>query len=601
MSKPSAQRMAFLLLASLLTMAGGFLAGTRPAPAADAKVGDFKMGKVLEVPFILWGGDVATFHANGGLKTQKGTLFEKQGLNLNLVRGDDFDKQVKNYLEGKSPFLRGTMSMLGQASEKLAADERTKPVVFLQLTWSAGDHLVSRAGLKTLADLKGKKIALQKGGPHVGMLNDILRTARLEWSDVTPVWTDDVTGDKGPAALFRKDKSVDACFAITPDMESLTGGLDKTGSGKEKTVKDAHVLVSTAHMRRSIADVYACRKDFFDKHKEVVEKFAAAYLKGCEELVALKKPYQEKKDAPKYKALLKLTQEIFGKNDIPDEAAADGLVSDAAFVGLPGNKSFFTDKGNLSGFKVKMRAALDVAIALKDAQKRHPFLTADLDYDRLKKLGDLAGKDIPANRFREDVKFLTQDTIFVFTIRFGANETKFSEEKYGEDFQRALEMASLFGNAVMAVRGHADPSSVLMPKFLKAAEAKGVIKKGKKKGEYLLKDGTKLDLNDVKKIVRILTKEDLQDAEGTPLKDWVKKLQDLSDGRAEKVREAVVNYASGHDIRLDKSQIKAVGAGCLEPVVAQARTEDDLAKNRRVEFRIIKVSAEALKVEDIDY
>jgi flagellar motor protein MotB len=457
--------------------------------------------------------------------------------------------------------------------------------------------MVTRAGMKTLADIKGKKIALQKGGPHVGMLNDILRTARLDWKDITPVWTDDVSGDKGPAALFRKDSGVDACFAITPEMEELTGGLDKTGDGKGKSVKGAHVLVSTAHMKRSIADVYACRKDFYDKHKDLVEKFAAAYLKGCEELVAMKK---DKKQAATYKALLKLTQEIYGKNDIADEAAADGLVSDAAFVGLPGNKSFFTDKGNLSGFKPKMRAALDLAVELKDATARHDFLTADLDYDRLKKLGNLTGKPITGNRFSDKVKFLTEDTIYVFTISFKPDESVFSEEQYGAEFQRALEMASLFGNAIVAVRGHADPSAVLLPAFTLAALKKGVIKRGKNRGEYLLKDGTKLDLNDVKKIAAIIKKEDLTD--GRNPKELLKALQDLSEKRADTVRQAVLKYAASRDYLLDKSQIRAVGAGALEPVVAQARTNEDFAKNRRVEFRIIKVTPpEPDQVDQFDY
>src|SRR5689334_1302527 len=49
----------------------------------------------LPVPFILWGGDVATFLANGGLETKPGTTFDKQGLKLKLVRGDDFEQQVK--------------------------------------------------------------------------------------------------------------------------------------------------------------------------------------------------------------------------------------------------------------------------------------------------------------------------------------------------------------------------------------------------------------------------------------------------------------------------------------------------------------------------
>ena len=132
-------------------------------------------------------------------------------------------------------------------------------VVFLQMTWSAGDHVVSRAEIKTLSDLKGKKIALQEGGPHVGMLDDVLNMAKLKWSDVKVVWTKDVTGDKGPAASFRKDKDIDACFVITPDMSSLT---DPKGG-----VKGARLLVSTQALKRSIADVYACRKDYYDANR----------------------------------------------------------------------------------------------------------------------------------------------------------------------------------------------------------------------------------------------------------------------------------------------------------------------------------------------
>src|SRR5271167_3967322 len=119
----------------------------------EVKFGEVKAGEALEVPFIFWGGDVATFHANGGLDTQADSLFGKSGLKCRLTPGDDFDKQVENYLAKKSPFLRGTMSMLGQASDKLTAKPETTPVVFLQLTWSAGDHLVGRDSFRNLKDL----------------------------------------------------------------------------------------------------------------------------------------------------------------------------------------------------------------------------------------------------------------------------------------------------------------------------------------------------------------------------------------------------------------------------------------------------------------
>src|SRR5260370_13364413 len=260
----------------VLGVAAGLLAGCKPklkpvvgtavavkpndevTPSAGDPSKRVNADAVLEVPFIFWGGDVATFHANGGLETAPESLFAKQGLKLKLTPGDDFGAQVKNYLDNKTPFLRGTLSMLGQESENLTKKAETTPVVFLQLTWSAGDHLVGRDKFKDLNDLKGKKIAIQEGGPHVGMLNDILNTVKLTWKDITVVWTKDVSGDKGPAELFRKDQSVDACFAISPEMFDLTsapetGGITSTGDGTKKSVKGAHVGGSTQPLARPVA------------------------------------------------------------------------------------------------------------------------------------------------------------------------------------------------------------------------------------------------------------------------------------------------------------------------------------------------------------
>src|SRR6187549_3322347 len=91
-----------LLFLLLGTHAG---AGARAAAKDDA----------VEIPFILWGGDAATFLANGGLETKPDSIFGKHGLSVKLKREDDFGKQVEAYLKGTSPFLRGTMSMFGQA------------------------------------------------------------------------------------------------------------------------------------------------------------------------------------------------------------------------------------------------------------------------------------------------------------------------------------------------------------------------------------------------------------------------------------------------------------------------------------------------------
>lgn len=121
--------------------------------------------KTVEVPYIFWGGDIATFLANGDLKTGQGSTYQQMGLEMQLVPGDDFVGQVRNYLSGKSPMLRGTMHMIGLAGEVLGADPRTKPVIILQLSWSAGDHIVAKKGVKNLNDLKAKRSPASKVAP----------------------------------------------------------------------------------------------------------------------------------------------------------------------------------------------------------------------------------------------------------------------------------------------------------------------------------------------------------------------------------------------------------------------------------------------------
>ena len=218
----------------------------------------------LKIPFITWGGDVATFLANGDVKTLPDTIFDKHGLTIELTKGDDFRQQVEDYKVGRSHFLRGTFSMLGEVSEELNANPQTEAVVFLQLTWSAGDHLVARRSCPKIVDLspvsgRKKRVAIQKTGPHVELLDNTLSTAGLEWGDIEVVWVEELTGPGGPAARFQKDASIDACTVISPDMAALTGGsdLNAIGTGSDGTVDGAHVLNSTAWMSRSICDVYS--------------------------------------------------------------------------------------------------------------------------------------------------------------------------------------------------------------------------------------------------------------------------------------------------------------------------------------------------------
>ena len=583
------------------------------ASIGSPAIGPVSKSKQLQLPYITWGGDVATFHANGGLQTTQGSIFAQQGLSFDMQPADDFAQQIRDYMSGKSPFLRGTFRMMGLASEIIGKDPRTKGVVILQMTWSAGDHLVARQGLKTLSDLRGKTIAIQQGGPHVGMLDDILKTAQLSWSDIRLIWAKDLTGSSdSPAEILRNNPAVDACFAITPDMLGLCGGIDATGTGAEGTIQGAHVLVSTAELSRSIADVYVCRKDFFDANRDLIDKFVAGYLKGCEELIDLKNKYEAGGSA-EYERILTMAQNIYGKEVIPVLEEGHGLVSDCTFALYPGNVNFFTQQGNLTGFESFQQSALNLAVSQGYAKEKMGLLPSGLNYqsDRflkyLTKTTMERGERFRAEAVLEEIELLSsggeldEKTILSFTINFEPNQTGFSAIQYGAEFQRVIESSQRFGNAVIAIRGHSDPTKTLLD-LIKAGSQKGILKRSGSSGNYRYSlRGRPLDLEATRDLVSLIEAGSFDGASDHNPRETMQAALNLSKQRAVEVLKAITDYASSKGVEMDASQIQPVGVGIREPFVAKPSNLNEAKQNMRVEFRIIRVPAEATNASDFDF
>jgi len=582
-----------------------------PVQVGAVESGPKASNKTVQVPYIFWGGDIATFLANGDLKTKQGSTYQQMGLDMQLVAGDDFVSQVRNYVSGKSPMLRGTMHMIGLAGEVLGADPRTKPVIVLQLSWSAGDHIVAKKGVKNLNELKGKKIACQQGGPHVGLLYDSLAAAGLGLEDVQIVWTKDITGPDGPAVAFKNDASIDACCVVTPDMIGLTSGLDATGTGAEGTVEGAHVVNSTVQMSRSIADVYAVRRDWYDANKEWVSKFVAGHLKATEQLVAMRKAFGETgKMTQEYEQVLSMSQRIFGKEVLPTlEGDVHGLLLDCGFVGLPGQIAFFKQKSNASGFEEVMSRSINLATQWKYAKARAGFEPNDFDYKKLAQLGGIEYVE-PTNveRFNPSAEStemflgenLDANTIVSFSINFEPNEQTFSSDRYGAEFLRALKQASQFGNAAVVIRGHADPSKTLMD-LIKAGIAKGIIQQNGTQGNYrYFMNGKPLDLSRTKEVVDLIKNGSFGGGNTDPAVTMQAALS-LSQARAEAVKKSLEKFAKDSGITVDLSQIVPIGAGIMEPVIPKPRNIDEAKENMRVEFRIVKVNPEALTPTDFNF
>jgi ABC-type nitrate/sulfonate/bicarbonate transport system substrate-binding protein len=523
------------------------------------KAKNVKLGP-YDLPIITWGGDIATILANGDNKvTQKNSIFKNSGLQFKLKREDVFENQLKGYIKGDTPYLRGTMSMINMAAAAVKGNDNLTPVVFYQLTWSAGgDALVVKSGIKRASDLCGKTIAINYDGPHLNYANRILTDAGCDISKNKLVWTKDLTGtNETPMAAFN-DANVDAAFVIIPDALAMTSG-GGVGDGSEDSVKGAQILLSTKTANRVIADVYAVRKDYFDKNKNEVEKVAAVLFKAQEQLQQL-----ASSKSGVYNKLMTASAELL--LDAPEAIAdTEGLLADAEIAGFSQNVQFFQNPNNFRNFEQINKESAQALKALGIIQSPGIVLNAKLNYALLS--GGVSNTSAAeVDKFdqqkvakiverRQKQNTLKDSTIFEFEVYFKPNQKVFNESLYEAQFKKVMEMSATYGGAVITIEGHSDPM--------------GYLRK-KKAGD------TAFVLNQIKQSAK-----------------------NLSMTRAQQVRNAVINYSKVQKITLDQTQFAVIGHGITNPNTGicgmdpcAPKSEKQWLSNMRVVFRIIQIEAE---------
>lgn len=562
------KRVLALALAFLLIPAAALAVSYIQAPPLKSVIktspGQVKSGGPVQVPLITWGGDIATILANGNSDvTARGSIFDKKGLNLKLVRVDDFKKQVEAYIKGDTPFLRGTMGMINMASEVIGADPAARPVVIYQLTWSnGGDCLVVKPGIDKVGDLKGKTIAVQAYGPHVAYLAKALSDAGLTMKDVNIKWLQDLTGtDNSPMEAFY-ESGVDAAFVIIPDGLTLTSG-GAVGTGAEGSVKGARILMSTKTANRIIADVYAVRSDYYQANRDKVQQFVHGLLLAEQELAGIIRDKQGKID--QFKPMITAAARIL--LDSPQATAdAEALYADCQYVGFRGNVNFF---GNEKWPRSFERINDEIQTSFLTAGligARTPLEKAKWDYDQLR--AGLTGVDdveLPRFKTQEVAKVITQKQaqgtlgegqLFSFEINFKPNQKTFTEDLYQESFKQVVDLAAAYGGAVITVEGHSDPHRY-----------------------------NKLEAEGADEIV---------------LRRTMQAAKNLSMSRAIAVRDSIMAYADKNGLPLDKSQFTVIGHGISQPKYPRPSNKKEWLDNMRVVFRIIQIEAEETAFEPLD-
>ena len=210
---------------------------------------------------IVWG--------NGGLEGSDESFFAKNyGLKLKIVIMDDFDAARSALKNGDVDIEYCTLDAL--PVEMGSAGTMTDVKYFMLLNFSAGaDALVANSSIKTVSDLKGKRVAYSEGTASHTLLINALETSNMSMADVIPV----KVGSGIEAAQLFKSKNVDCAAVWAPDDQDCVAAF-----------QGAHVLTSTAQSNMLVSDGLIAKKDWLEKNSDLAKKIVEAILAANSEV-----------------------------------------------------------------------------------------------------------------------------------------------------------------------------------------------------------------------------------------------------------------------------------------------------------------------------
>ena len=301
-----------------------YVAASRLPPAAGVSNYRPLVNRTVRIALNVWAGWAPIIFANNGFSA--GKVWRAPGgqdFRVELVLIDDPVAMRDAYVSGNVHIGWATLDMLPLFVEQLRRDSRTMPRVFQQVDFSnGGDGIVVRENIRSVADLRGRAIALAQNSPSHYFLLNALIDGGLQPADVDFRFTQDAFQ---AAAAFNADRSVAAAVSWAPDIYKLS------------TVRGNRMLVTTQTANKLIADVWFARADFSRDHPDIIEGLVRGIFDAMEALKA--------QEAKQRVALLMAQGYSIPAGD------ALSMLGDAHSTNYAENREFFLNQNNPSNFE----------------------------------------------------------------------------------------------------------------------------------------------------------------------------------------------------------------------------------------------------------
>lgn len=398
--------------------------------------------------------------ANNGFKPEKiWKTSDGKEFRVELVTIDSPDRAFFQTPQGRLIHVGcDTLDRITLSAEGIE-DGRDMPRVFLQLAWSNGaDGIVVRDDIKTLTDLRDRRLLLSQTSPYFAM--NVLIAAGVQPSEmrITQNMSD---GSTTVAAMFAADKQAGKQYAgviaTTPELSKLA------------TTAGNHLLIDTTLANRLVTDVCFARADFARDNPSILESLARGIFDAM---------YTMKNADPKT-----VCAKLMAAGYKISETDAMAMLGGVEATNWAENYQFFLNQNNPTNFDRLWRQAFAVYRRLSLVKGSPVRFDEVMDFSAIQKLGEeekyklqLGEYRPPASpqiigRIREDSPNMLTNALVVY---FAPNDSdpnrkvglqidgKTVAERYDPNVENVLDgvgkLVERLGPSRIVIEGHADNS-----------------------------------------------------------------------------------------------------------------------------------------------
>lgn len=436
----------------------------------------------LKVGLNSFHGFAPGLYANGGLKTQPGSIFDRKGLNVEFVIQDNVPTLTEAWTAGVTHCSWRTSDFWGQEQPNLREARLDGRMIVIVDNTQGADAIVAKdASIKSIEDLASHSIALLQFTPSHGMLVDALDNSSLSGrkrQSVKQVYINVDEGTAGVLAALNKG-SVDAAALWDPDLSlALKAG--------------AHLVYSTKIASNLIFDGIVCDTRALNKPENTpaFDSFTAGWLAAVKEVNADKNLGVKAliKSLPVYKMLA----------DDQGEAFVQGLFTNLVLTDLSANLRILGLNGGTNHYERVYKQFDGVYRAMGTLNNPNsPVINPSdsFDYQYIKRL--MASDPVAqAASKKEEFTFTTAEAkqaqahavpalTKTVVINFDTNSAALSGRAQSTIDNELADLVENFGNSYFEVSGNTDSTGTsTINKKLSLSRAQAVVAYLSKEWEF---------------------------------------------------------------------------------------------------------------------